>query len=110
MLRHERKAQESRRCRLLSGHAATGAYLCNKMGKIPSDKCWWCGRNKKLTRYHLFVKCKSWAPQPKMLWQSVGNAYGWKHPMGSRIEMLSEGAATAVLTFARDTKVDEIVL
>ena len=27
------------------GHAAMGAYLCNKMGKIPSDKCWWCDRD-----------------------------------------------------------------
>lgn len=25
---------------LLSGQAATGAYLRNRMGKVPSDKCW----------------------------------------------------------------------
>ena len=39
-LRHERKAFAGRYYQLLSGHAATGDYLCSRMHKLPSDRCW----------------------------------------------------------------------
>ena len=42
-LRHERKALAGRYYQLLSGHAATGDYLC-KIHKLPSDRCWCAGR------------------------------------------------------------------
>lgn len=34
-----------------SGHAATGTFLCNRLHKIPSDTCWWCGRAADLPPY-----------------------------------------------------------
>ena len=49
-LRHERNALAGRYYQLLSGHAATGAFLCNRLNKIPSDRCWWCGRDERHTR------------------------------------------------------------
>ena len=41
-LQHERKALAGRHYQLHSGHAATGAYLCSRVRRIPSDRCWWC--------------------------------------------------------------------
>lgn len=38
-LRHELKALAGRYCQLLSGHAATGDYLCRRMHKLQSDRC-----------------------------------------------------------------------
>ena len=38
--RHERKALVGRYYQLLSGHAATGDYLCNKTHKLQADRCW----------------------------------------------------------------------
>ena len=58
--RNERKALASRYHQLLSGHAATGAYLCNRIGAIPSDKCR-CRRDEKQARYRLFAKCEAWS-------------------------------------------------
>ena len=28
---------------LLSGRAAIGPYLCDRIRKIDTDECWWCG-------------------------------------------------------------------
>lgn len=42
----------------LSGHATTGSFLCNRLRKIPSDRCWWRGSEKRQACHHLFVKCK----------------------------------------------------
>ena len=39
-IKSEREAPASRYYQFLSRHTATGAYLCNKIGKIPSDNCW----------------------------------------------------------------------
>jgi hypothetical protein len=71
-LRHERKALAGRYYQLLSGHVATGDYLCHKVHKLPSDRCWWCGRDERQTRHHLFVNCEAWGPQIRELWKEVG--------------------------------------
>ena len=60
-LRHERKALADRYCQLLSGHAATGDYLCNKIHQLSPDECWWCGQDERQTRHHLFVNCAAWS-------------------------------------------------
>ena len=39
-LRHERKALAGRYYQLLTGHAATGDYLCRRVHRLPSDRCW----------------------------------------------------------------------
>ena len=54
---------------LLSGHAATGDYLCSRMHKLTSDRCWWCGRDERQSRHHLFVNCEAWKPQIQELWK-----------------------------------------
>ena len=110
-LRNERKALAGRYYQLLSGHAATGDYLCNKVHKLTSDKCWWCDRDVRQTRHHLFVNCAAWKPQIKELWKDVGFLCGWKHPRTPRMALLfrDERATRAVLSFLRKTKVGQIV-
>ena len=39
-LRHKRKALAGHHYQLLSGHATAGDYLCNKIHKLSSDRCW----------------------------------------------------------------------
>ena len=75
-LRHERKALAGLYYQLLSGLAATGDYLCNRVHKLPSDGCWWCGRDERQSRYHLFVNCAAWGPQIQELWKDVGRRCG----------------------------------
>ena len=69
------------RCyQLLSGHVATGDYLCNKIHRLPSDGFWWWGRDEKPSHHHLFVNCEAWRPQNQVLWKGVGTHCGWGHP------------------------------
>ena len=99
------KALASRYCQ----HAATGVYLCSRMGRGPSDKCWRCGRSGEQTRYHPLVRCEGGATQSKALWESAGKACGWKHPKVPRIRVLEEKADPAVLNFLRRTRAGEMV-
>ena len=110
-LRHERKALAGRYYQLLSGHAATGGYLCRKVHKLPSDRCWWCGQDERQTRHHLFVNCEAWRPQIRELWKEVGKLCGWKHPRAPRMALLfnDERATKAVLSFLRKTRVGQLV-
>ena len=34
------------------------SYL-QRIKKLPSNKCWWCGRDEVQSRHHLFVRCKA---------------------------------------------------
>ena len=110
-LRHERKALAGRYYQLLSGHAATGDYLCRKVRKLPSDRCWWCGQDERQTRHHLFVNCEAWKPQIQELWKEVGKRCGWKHPRAPRVALLfnDERATKAVLSFLRKTRVGQAI-
>ena len=73
------KSIASRYYQLLSGHAAIGPYLKDKIHKI-DDRCWRCGGGKQQTRHHLFTECRAWMPQIGRLWKDIGKAQGWKHP------------------------------
>lgn len=54
------------RCfRVLSGRAAKGAYPCNRIGNIPSNRCWWCGRGEKQTQHHWGRYVGGWGNQRK---------------------------------------------
>ena len=75
-----RKGVASRYFRLLSGHAATGTYLAEKVKAIRSSERWWCGSGERQSRHHLFVSCRAWSAQVKNLWRSVEEACEWKHP------------------------------
>ena len=46
-LQHECKAFAGRYYQFLSGHSAAGAFLCSRLNKIPSDRCWWCGQGER---------------------------------------------------------------
>ena len=67
--------------RLLSDHAATGAYLCNKIIKTPYDRCQWCGRdeNRPATTPSSDVE-----PRPRS-GNRCGRTCGWEHPRASRV-------------------------
>ena len=110
-LRHERKALAGH-YQLLSGHVATGDYLCNKIYKLAPDRCWWCGQDEKQTRHH-FANCAAWKPQIKELWKDVGYLCGWMRAcIPGRPEWpCSSGmkATKAVLSFLRKTKVGQMV-
>ena len=54
----ERKELTGRYCQLLSGHVAAGAYLANRVHKIPSNVRWWCGSGEWQSRYDLFADQK----------------------------------------------------
>ena len=110
-LRHKRKALAGRYCQLLSGHAATGDYLCSKVHKLPSEKFWWCGQDVRQTRHYLFVNCAAWKPQIKELWKDVGYLCGWKNLRAPRMALLfgDERATKAVLSPLRKTNVGQMV-
>ena len=46
-LRRERKSAASRYYQLMSGHAAIGPSLKDRIRKTDDDSCWWCGGGKK---------------------------------------------------------------
>ena len=75
-LRHERKAFAGRYYKLLSGHMAVGSYLCDRTGKLASNKCWWCGMDERQPRYHPFVKSEARKPQIAGMWEGVGKRCG----------------------------------
>lgn len=89
---------------LLTGHAATGDYLCNK---IASDRCWCCEGSERQPRHYPLVKCEVWKPQIKDLWKEVGTLCEWRHPRAAGFALFfeDERAMRAVLTFPRGTKV-----
>ena len=65
---------------LLSGHAPISSYLAERSHTIRSSECWWCHSGERRSRYHLFFRCRRWAPESRKVWKSVGEACGRKHP------------------------------
>ena len=88
LLRQTPKSIASRYYQLLSGHAAIGQYLKDRIHKIVDDKCGWCGGRKWQTRRHLFVECRAWLPYTRKMWKSIGKAHGWKYPKSPAIKWL----------------------
>ena len=56
-LRSTRKELAGRYCQFLSGHAAIGSYLLDKIHMIDSDRCWWCDTGESQSRLHLVARC-----------------------------------------------------
>jgi hypothetical protein len=106
-LRGERKALASRYYQLLTGHAITAPYMCERLRKIDSDQCWWCDSGVRQTRHHLFCECRAFRPQIVKMWKAVGEALGWKRRRRKRVSDLfyREEATEAVLEFLRTTGV-----
>ena len=64
-MRLVRKPTAQRHYQLLSGHAATGAFLHERRTgsqRLQSSECWWCNCGRRQSRFHLFVECRAWAP------------------------------------------------
>ena len=104
--RRTRKSIAGRFYQLMSGDAAIGPYLKDKIHKTDDDRCWWCGGGKQQTCHHLFTECRAWPPQVRRLWKDIGKACRWKHPRAPSVKWLWKKKATeAVLVFLRDTRV-----
>ena len=74
------KSIASRYYQLLSGHAAIGPYLKDKIRKTGDDRYWWCGGEKQQTLHHIFTGCRACRPQITSLWKDIWKDCGWKHP------------------------------
>ena len=83
-LRRERKELAGRYYQFLSGHAAIGAYLRDKLHKIDSDKCWWCDTGQRQSRFHLVARCPAWAGQARVIWRRIGRLGEWDRPLSWR--------------------------
>ena len=82
LLRRTRKSVAGRYCQLLSGHAAIGSFMHERMSgpqRVATSECWWCNSGRRQSRHHLFTECRAWAPQVRRLWKRVGKDCGWKH-------------------------------
>ena len=94
---------------ILSGHAATGSFLHDRMTgpqRAESDECWWCSCGKRQTRHHLFTECQAWRPQIKELWKRIGKDCGWEHPRAPAMRWLwKDDAVGAVVEFLEVTRV-----
>ena len=64
----------------LSGHAAIGSYLHDKISKVDSDECWWRNAGKRQPRFHLITRCRARAPQARVMWKRIEKMRGCKRP------------------------------
>ena len=100
-LRRVGKSLASRYYQLLSGHAAIGSFLHERVtGPLSreSSKCRWCSCGRRESRHHLLVECKAWAPQIRRLWRRVGKDCGGKHPKAPAVRKLRKGGATEAVS------------
>ena len=70
-MRRIRKSTTQRYYQLISGHAAIGSFLHDRMSgpqRLSSDECWWCNCGRRQSCHHLFTECRAWAPQIRVLW------------------------------------------
>ena len=69
-LRKVRELTAQRYCQLLSGHAAIGSFLHDRMSgpqRLETGECWCCNCGKRQTHHNLFTECRAWAPQIRKL-------------------------------------------
>ena len=64
---------------------------------LESDECWWCNCGRTLSRFHLFVECRAWAPQIRERWKRVGKDCGWEHPRAPALQWLWKNDAVGVV-------------
>ena len=90
-MRRVRKSVAQRCYQLLSGHAATGSFLRDRMTgpqRLETDECWWCNCGRRQSRHHLFTECRAWRPQIRKLWRRIGKDCGWEHPKAPALRWL----------------------
>ena len=107
-LRRARKSTAQRHYQLLSGHAAIGSFLHDRMTgpqRLETDERWWCNCGRQ-SRYHLSAECQAWAPQIRDLWRKIGKDCHWEHPRAPALRWLwKEEATESVLEFLESTRV-----
>ena len=96
----------TQRCyQLLSGHAAIGSFLHDRMTgpqRLESDECWWCNCGRRQSPHHSFVECRAGAPQIRELWQRIEKDCGWEHPRAPALRWLwKDDAVGAVVDFLK---------
>ena len=103
-----RKSVAQRYYQLLSGHAATGSFLHDRMTgpqRLETDECWWCNCGRRQSRHHLFTECRVWAPQISEPWLRIGKDCGWEHPRAPALRWLwKDDAVGAVVEFLESTR------
>ena len=77
-LRSVRKEFSGRFYQFLSGRAAIGPYLHDKIHKIDSDRCWWCDTGERQPRSNLVARCPAWAGQARVMWRRIAKMCEWK--------------------------------
>ena len=109
IMRRVRKATAQRYYQLLTGHAAIGSFLHDRMAepqRLDLDRCWWCSSGARQSRHYLFIKCRAWALQIRMLWRGIGEDRHWERPRAPALRRLwREEATEAVLKFLESTRV-----
>ena len=95
----------------LSGHAAIGSYLKDKIHRADWDRCWFCDTGERQSRSHLVAKCPAWAGQARVMWKRIERLCEWKRPRAPSVRAMfqNQRATPAVLTFLRDTRVGRMV-
>ena len=108
-LRRVRKSTAQRCYQLLSGHAAIGSSLHDRMTgpqRQETDECWWCNCGKRQSRHHLFTECRAWAPQIRALCKRIGKDCRWEHLRAPSMRWVwKEDVTEAVIEFLEDTPV-----
>ena len=110
-LRHTRKELAGRYYQFLSGHAAIGAYLSEKVRKLDSSACWFCGTGERMSRFHLVARCRRRTGQQRVLWKRVERLCECDRPRARTVRLLFDDvrATPAMLSFLRDTRVGKMV-
>ena len=109
LLRRVQKLTAQHYYQLLTGHAAIGSFLHDRMTGSQTretDECWWSNCGKRQPHHHLFTNCKAWTPQIRELWKRIGKDCRWEHPRAPALRWLWKKDATgAVLEFLGRTQV-----
>ena len=109
-LRSVRKELAGRFYQFLSGRAAVGSYLHDKIHKIDSDRYWWRNTGERQSRFHPTARRPAWAGQARAMWRRIAQMCEWKTPRAPAVRLIDDVRATpAVLSFLRDTRVGRMV-
>ena len=81
--------------------------MCRKVHRFSLDRCSWCGRDERQSRYHHFVSCEG---ENRSSGKTLGNAADG-NTRDPRMSLLfnDERATKAVRSFLREIKMGKMV-
>ncbi len=108
LLDKAKKLYASRFYQLKIGHGAIGTFP-ERIGKVESVECWWCGKAEQSV-IHLYTKCRKWRTEERRdLRKGLGKiGIRWQRRPEKRwlAELLTDERALApLLVFLKDTEV-----